>query len=98
MTSPASERKMKDSKWITKGLGANFDEGCAWIRAINLTPDPEPMLFGEGPLVASGQGNVGDCGLIAAIACVSEFGGFVKDNIFVTKAGQNRGNWQNYRT
>mmetsp|Transcript_37673 Transcript_37673/g.90024 ORF Transcript_37673/g.90024 Transcript_37673/m.90024 type:complete len:711 (-) Transcript_37673:121-2253(-) len=77
--------KMKDDQYITKGLGANFDEGCEWIRAINLTPDEEPLLFGEGPLVASGQGNVGDCGLIAAIACVSEFDGFVKNNIFMTK-------------
>ena len=51
---------------------------------------PDVALFGEGPLIPGDQGSVGNCGLIGAIASVSEFPNHVKENIFLTKAGLSR--------
>ncbi|CAJ1328670.1 unnamed protein product [Effrenium voratum] len=55
-----------------------------WMRALAMTPCP--VLFGDDcrPQDAC-QGKMGDCWLVAAIASMMEFPGYIQEKIFLTK-------------
>lgn len=53
-----------------------------WVRAVHLSENP--VLFGEEEEPADAlQGGLGNCGLVAALACLAEFPGYLS-SLFIT--------------
>eukprot|EP00808_Paulinella_micropora_P002222 g76214.t1 len=73
---------------------AQLDKEVEWKRAHDIFENLSPCLFAdliEPKDVA--QGELGDCWLLSAIACLTEFDGAIR-NIFVTKQYSARGIYQ----
>eukprot|EP00437_Effrenium_voratum_P019888 CAMPEP_0181460028 /NCGR_PEP_ID=MMETSP1110-20121109/33129_1 /TAXON_ID=174948 /ORGANISM="Symbiodinium sp., Strain CCMP421" /LENGTH=943 /DNA_ID=CAMNT_0023584565 /DNA_START=32 /DNA_END=2860 /DNA_ORIENTATION=+ len=67
---------------------------CEWISARDPILCDSPVLFdGIAPSDVY-QGGIGDCWLIAAISCVCEFPGYVRDHLFQTKELSNDGKYE----
>ena len=62
-----------------------------WIRACDLAKDP--VLFGELEPADALQGSMGNCGMVAALACLAEFPGFLS-SCFLTKELPEDGKYQ----
>eukprot|EP00457_Paulinella_chromatophora_P006334 gb/GEZN01006352.1/.p1 GENE.gb/GEZN01006352.1/~~gb/GEZN01006352.1/.p1 ORF type:complete len:469 (+),score=76.51 gb/GEZN01006352.1/:48-1454(+) len=77
-------------KWDGKDLN-QLDQEVEWKRAHEIFDQMSPCLFAdqiEPKDVA--QGELGDCWLLSAIACLTEFDGAIR-NLFITKQYSARG-------
>ena len=65
------------------------EKQVVWERALKLSKERtvcyEPVLFGDITPADALQGAVGNCWMIAALAQLAEFPGYIKEHIFVTK-------------
>ena len=79
--------RFKDKKWCgDAALGANSEHrGCDWVRVTELREGTEdkPMVLYQGDIEPRDcvQGQLGDCWLVSALACLAEYPGAVKQVI-----------------